>query len=98
MMAHDRAWRVHAAPSRDARAQPQLGIVTVREEILVESADLVQHGLPVHRRASIRPQYLLFAIELPLIQHARPAPPILPIRKDQMPYLIDSARILPHHH
>src|SRR5580765_3432938 len=98
MMPHHGTRRIHAPPPRDARAQPEFRVVAIREEVLVESADLVQHRLPIHRRAAVRPEHLLLAIELALIQYARPAAAILSVRKNQVSYLVDAPRILPHQH
>src|SRR5260221_216009 len=53
MVPYHRARSVPAAPSGDARAQPQFGIVAVREEVLIEAADFVQHLLPIHGGAAV---------------------------------------------
>src|SRR5262249_39007153 len=46
-VAHRRIGHVAAAPACDPRAQAEVGILAVGEEILIEKPDLVEHGAPV---------------------------------------------------
>ena len=71
MVPHHGLGRVDAPPAGDARAQAQLGIVAVGEEVLVEAADLVQHSLAVHGGAAVRPEHFLFAVELAAVRARR---------------------------
>ena len=51
-MLHYGIRNVEALPARPARAQAQVGVFAVEEEILVESADIFQHRAAVERRGS----------------------------------------------
>src|SRR5215475_14132713 len=61
-MPRDRPRHVAATPARDAPAQPQVCVLAVGEEVLVEEADLVEHGAPVERRACAGQQHVRLAL------------------------------------
>ena len=92
MVPHHGGRHIDALPAGDARAQAELSVVAVGEEILVEAADLVQHALAVHGGASVRPKALVRKVELTAIQRAGSSPAILPVRVDQVSGLVDTRR------
>ena len=94
MVPHHGAGRIEAFPAGDARPQSQFGVVGVCEEILVEAANPVQHGSAVHGGAAVGPQDLFDTIELAAVQCARTPALVLPVGIDQVPHLVDAARIL----
>src|SRR5207245_1331326 len=82
VVADNGARSVPAAPSGDAGAQAEFGIVAIREEVFVEPADLVEHFPAIHGSASIGPEHLFFAIELALVERAGTAAAILAVGKN----------------
>ena len=50
MVLHHCIRHVETAPARPSRAQTEIGVFTVEEEVFVERADLLQHGAPVEGR------------------------------------------------
>src|SRR5258708_5054985 len=98
MVPHHGFRSVDAFPACGARAQPELRVVSVCQEILVESADLVQHALAIECRAAVGPKHLFLTIVLPAVECTAAPPAILAIRIDQMPHLVDALRVLPYEH
>ena len=95
MVPHHRLRRVDTAPSCDARAQSQLGVISVGEEIFIEPSDLIEHLLAIQRRAPVRPQDFLLPVELPGVERSTAPPAVLAIRKNEVPGFIDNAWVLP---
>src|SRR5215467_6963954 len=58
---HHGVGRIQAFPARPSAAEPQIGVFTVQEKVLIESPDLIQHGPPIQRRRPARQQDLLLA-------------------------------------
>src|SRR5437870_4161436 len=56
---HDRLGNIEALPARPTGAQSQVGVLAVEKEIVVKTADLLQHRPPVERRRSAGAQHLL---------------------------------------
>ena len=98
MMAHHRQRSVYAFPAGDPGAKAQLGVVAVCEEILVEAANLVEHGLAIEGGGAIRPQDFFFAVELSVVGRTAAAAAILAVGKNQVPHLVDAAGLFPNHH
>src|SRR5215475_4890925 len=95
-MPGDRPRHVAAAPARDAAAQPQVRVLAVGEEVLVEEPDLVEHGAPVERRARAGQQHVRLAlVTLPvLLETAAPAP--YAVARDDEPGAVEEIRPPPH--
>src|SRR5579863_5479892 len=97
MMADDVARRVEATPSGDAGAQSEFGVVSISEQILVETADSIQHRLTIHGGTAIGPQHLFHPIELPAVALPGASSAILTVGVDEMTSFVDHARLLPNH-
>src|SRR5215469_10375091 len=95
-MPHNRIGCVDTTPARDTRAQPKLGIIPIREEIFIKTADFFKHFSAIESGAAIRPEHFLFAIVLPAVFETTAAAAVLPIGENQVPGLIEQTWIFPN--
>ncbi len=59
-MLHHRQRRIHALPSSPPRAQAEIRVLAIQEEMFVEVSNLLDHRPPVQRRRPARQQHLFF--------------------------------------
>ena len=95
-MLHDGVRHIQALPPRPARAQAQIGVFAIQEEVVVEAADLIQHRPAIQRgraaghknffehREILRraPVPALLAAAVERHQHARRIEPVLAEKPD----------------
>src|SRR5260370_17088841 len=94
MVARPRPRNISELPARDPGAYAQLGVVGLREKILVEASNPFQHRTPVHGGASVRPEDFFDAVVLTRVQFSTSPPAVLAIRINQVADFIDALRIL----
>src|SRR3954469_7748484 len=90
--------RMNALPPGQTSSHAQFGVITIREQILVERTNLVQHLATVHGRAAVRPKKFIRRIELTAIALPGSSSAVLAVRPDKVSNFIDSRWILPHKH
>src|SRR5260370_40470814 len=94
MVARPRPRNISELPARDPGAYAQLGVVGLREKILVEASNPFQHRTPVHGGASVRPEDFFDAVVLTRVQFSTSPPAVLAIRINQVADFIDALRTL----
>src|SRR5712692_4652120 len=96
MVSNNRSRNIDTAPPGYARAQTQLGIVSISEQILVESANRVEHFATVHSGAAIGPQRFFQVVVLADVGFAAATAAILSIGIYQVACFIDPLGIFPN--